>query len=571
MKFTKYILVIFISALFAVSVSCDDNFDSESESRITETNISSSPILAEQALLGIYANMSKGSMYGKKLSYYCSLNSDIECISGNTDNGRRAIARGIATEYNTESIDILTNCYATIRECNNLILALDRGISELKGEQLKKMLSIKAEATVLRAFIYHDMIRVFGDIPYITNNSNTDNEYYKTKENRKNILTEEIANIEDWIEYLNSEVDSFERLNIYSSYALLAEMCFTRSGRSMISDTDTDNDVDDKIEYLKKARYYLDKIVRSGKFELESSYENIFRKLMSYDNKSSEILFALPMSRGNSGELGYFISTKHDEGSKYGSTECGVLAPVTYFYDFDCNDLRRDVTLTLHKYTKDSQQNLAGINNISFGKFRREWLQPVFEGKQKYTGVDLPIMRYSDVLLMLAECKLEIENDIDGAKELLRKVRVRAFKSSDVDMKVDYYLGKMTTYLTTIEGIRKERMFEFGGERKRKFDLMRYGTLDNALSESKVRLNSLKERKAEFVEVPEKIYWRLSDDNEHIKYATVDEKSFAEDFDFDSDGLKNTKWCSAVSSSFVERMCESKEKLKYFLPLPSVE
>lgn len=571
MRFVKYILVIFVSALFVVSVSCDDDFDSDSESRITETNISSSPILAEQALMGVYAKMTKGSMYGKKLSYYCSLNSDIECISGSTDNGRRAIARGVATSYNTESIDIITNCYSTIRECNNLISATDKGINELKGEQLKKMLSIKAEVTVLRAFIYHDMVRVFGDIPYITNNYNTDNISYKVVENRKNILTQEIANVEDWIEYLDGEVDSFERLNKYSSYALLAEMCFTRSGRSMISDVDTDEDTDDKIEYLKKARYYLEKIVNSDKYELENSYEKIFKKLMSYDNVSSEILFALPMTRGNSGELGYFISTKHDEGSKYGSTECGVLAPVTYFYDFDCNDLRRDVTLTLHKYTKDSQQNLSGINNISFGKFRREWLQPVYEGKQKYTGVDLPIMRYSDVLLMLAECRLEVENDIDGAKDILRKVRVRAFKSSDVDMKVDHYLGKMTTYLTTLEGIRKERMFELGGERKRKFDLMRYGILDKSLSESKVRLNNLKERKAEFIEVPEKIYWRLSDDSEHIKYATVDENDFAADFDFDSDGLKNTKWSGAVASSFVERMCESEGNLKYFLPLPIAE
>lgn len=571
MKFVKYILLLFISAFFVVLVSCDDNFDSDSESRITETNISSSPVLAEQALMGVYAKMTKGSMYGKKLSYYCSLNSDIECISGSTDNGRRAIARGVATAYNTESLDIISNCYATIRECNNLISAVDKGINTLKGEQLKKMLSVKAEVTVLRAFVYHDMIRVFGDIPYITTNDNFDDDIYKAVENRKSILTQEIANVEDWIEYLDGESDGFERLNMYSSYALLAEMCFTRSGRSMVSDTDTDEDVEDKIEYLKKARRYLDEIVKSGKYELEGSYESVFKKLMSYSNKSSEILFALPMTRGSSGELGYFISTKHDDGSKYGSTECGVLAPVTYFYDFDCNDLRRDVTLTLHKYTKDSQQNLAGINNISYGKFRREWLLPVYEGKQKYTGVDLPIIRYSDVLLMLAECKLEVENDIEGAKELLRIVRVRCFKSDDVSSKVDAYIGKMTTYLTVLEGIRNERMFEFGGERKRKFDLMRYGTLEKALSESKVRLNNLKNRKSEFVEVPEKIYWRLSDDAEHIKYATVDESPFAEDFDFDSEGLKNTKWCGAVASSFVERMCESEGKLKYFLPLPIEE
>lgn len=567
----KHIFFVVLAAVMVVSVSCSDDFDSGSESQITETNISHSPILAEQALKGIYAQLTKGSLYGKKLSYYCSMNSDTECISGSTDNGRRAIARGVATEYNTESLDIIKNCYSAIRECNNLLSAIEKGIKELGGEQQKKMFQVKAEATVLRAFIYHDMVRVFGDIPYVTSNESTDENSYKKITHRREILTKEIDRVIETIAYMPSEVSSFERLNRYSSYALLAEMCFTRSGRAMHSEGDSENDLADKIYYLKKAEKYLSIVVESEKFELEPSYENIFKKLMSYDNKSKEILFAIPMTRGSSGELGYFISTKHDDGSKYGSTECGVLSPATYFYDFDSRDLRRNVTLTLHKYTKDSKQNLAGINNISFGKFRREWLQQVYEGKQKYTGVDLPIMRYSDVLLMLAECRLEVENDLDGARELLREVRTRAFKSSDRAKCVDAYLEKMTTFQTLKEGIQQERMFEFGGERKRKFDLMRHGILEKALNESKTRLNKLKKREDEFVEVPEKIYWRVEEDSEFIKYATVDENDFDEDFSFEQDGLKNTKWSSSVANSFIERMCESVGNLKYFLPLPKEE
>lgn len=90
----------------------------------------------------------------------------------------------------------------------------------------------------------------------------------------------------------------------------------------------------------------------------------------------------------------------------------------------------------------------------------------------KSTGINWPIMRYSDVLLLYAEA----ENELHGgptteAKNLLKQVRKRAFDPADHTRMVEQYVNNLSTQEDFHTAIVNEHAWEFGGECLRKFDL----------------------------------------------------------------------------------------------------
>lgn len=71
----------------------------------------------------------------------------------------------------------------------------------------------------------------------------------------------------------------------------------------------------------------------------------------------------------------------------------------------------------------------------------------------------VPIMRYSDVLLMLAEAENELNGPTDLAKDALKQVRERAFvNSSKKTEKVDNYVNALADKTSFFEAIVNERV-----------------------------------------------------------------------------------------------------------------
>ena len=101
----------------------------------------------------------------------------------------------------------------------------------------------------------------------------------------------------------------------------------------------------------------------------------------------------------------------------------------------------------------------------------------------KGTGINWPVLRYADVLLLLAEA----ENEISGAptaraKEMLKLVRERAFVNANNKTEmVDDYIGNLNSYEDFKKAIIDERAWEFGGENIRKFDLVRWNYYGDAI------------------------------------------------------------------------------------------
>lgn len=105
-----------------------------------------------------------------------------------------------------------------------------------------------------------------------------------------------------------------------------------------------------------------------------------------------------------------------------------------------------------------------------------------------YTGLNVYIIRYSDVLLMSAEADIEA-GDLESARTKVNMVRERAMNSnllrSDGSKAANYKVGTYTSAWsspdTARKAVRLERMLELGMEGHRFYDLVRWNTVQSEL------------------------------------------------------------------------------------------
>ncbi|RYE14355.1 MAG: RagB/SusD family nutrient uptake outer membrane protein, partial [Sphingobacteriales bacterium] len=150
----------------------------------------------------------------------------------------------------------------------------------------------------------------------------------------------------------------------------------------------------------------------------------------------------------------------------------------TYYYEFDATkDIRRDVTLSQYNVEKDAATSSVNTKmpqtsiKLANGKFRKSWTS--FSGTVTGTyGVNWPIIRYADVLLMYAEALNEAGRTADAQAPAtdrntggpLNRVRKRAG--------LDNVTGLSQSALRA--RIRKERRLELAFEGSQWFDILRY-------------------------------------------------------------------------------------------------
>jgi hypothetical protein len=121
----------------------------------------------------------------------------------------------------------------------------------------------------------------------------------------------------------------------------------------------------------------------------------------------------------------------------------------------------------------------------------------------QYFGIDWPVIRFSDVLLMFAEAENELNNGpTPAAKEAFEKVRLRAFAGNAA------LIGATpATYAGFFEAIVKERMLELAGEGIRKYDLIRWNQLKKKIDEVKAAMVKMVAAEAPYDALPATMYF----------------------------------------------------------------
>lgn len=550
----KNIIKSFIIGVGVLSIlSCSDFLDQTSPSEMTGGTIFNSTAYTVQALNKVYADLTLDHTYGARIPLNFSTNSDIELIDGLGENNSIANNERGACNYNptsgwTKLNDNWTACFAIIENANIVVEGVESSTLIAEGNSSRnKMLMYKGEALAIRAMVYYDLIKNYGDIPMKFETTKTDgSNIYLPKTDRDVIMERLIADLEEAITVLPWAGQSgytTERMTKGFAHGLLARIALSYAGYSIREssksasgyETLANSDAtyptqrpgaEKRTELYKLALAHLDAVIANGAHRLNPSIANEWYLVnqCTLDQTYRENLYEVAHGLNYSGEMGYTIGVRLNGITTtygYGNSSGKVKLTAPFLWSFNHDDLRRDLTCATYEIKPDGSSVPVETmqSNAPFAiyvakwdprKMSEEWrsASKAATGKIGY-GINWIVMRYSDVLLMYAE----VLNDLSGAdvagptcgltaRDALLQVRSRSFESSQ-QAEVQSYVNSLVSGDTFFNAIVDERAWEFAGEAVRKYDLIRWGLLSSKIEEAKTAYTELIQK------APATLYYKM--------------------------------------------------------------
>ena len=551
----KYINYTLLSAFIAgmTLTSCD--IDAPTQSSLDESTTFSTYSLAEAEIMSVNVSFGETNSYrGRFLPYY-GLNSDVEVGSGtypsktNATNEKQALWN-YDTPANNPQMNTDNNAYAKfyegIERANLAIVGIRKYGNIEKNPDMAQLLG---EALTLRAVIYTDLTKAWGDVPARFTPNNNDN-IYLPRTNRDSIykvLLNDLKEAESYCYWPNqsSITKTTERVSKSFVKALRARIALYAGGYGLRGDgfrLSKDPELAPEKMY-EIARQECEDIINAKKNELGSFKENFTKLCQDNVTAGGESLWEIPFSSGR-GRVLYTLGVKHNTKDQYtGQAQGGVNGPTpTLYYDYDTEDVRRDITCVPYEWSKelDSKGNAAvqlrAINKWCFGKLRYEWMSRIVTSTND-DGVNWQYMRLADVYLMAAEAENALGNTAK-AWTYMEPILTRALPAVKVAaLKTKYTACKEAFFV----GIVEQRALVFAGESLRMADLIRWGIIDIKMAEEVGKLNALANRTGRYAGLPDKVYINATTDAKNIKIYGLNK---GEDDNTKIQELKNAGWTS---------------------------
>ena len=531
----KILSIITLSAGIIAMSSCSDFLDQTSPSEQTDETVWNSVFYTGTRVNKLYGALGQDRTYSQDLSIVWNINSDCELVDGlGTDAYNASSERG-NMNYNqnpgwSKIGDVWTALYGIIEDANLNVQGIrNSSLLTAGGSDQKSMERYLGESLTLRAMIYFDLVKFFGDVPFKTEPTVSDlSNAYLPKTDRDDIMDALIADLEEAVELLPwaDDVTGYTTEHVTKGYVhgLIAQIALTRAGyairESAKSGYETASysdatyptqrpDAATRKALYEKALSHLSAIITSGKHSLNPSFENQWNLVnqLTLDQRYHENLFEIPLGLNLNSELGYTVGVRlNGVTSKYGygnsTGKLKLTAPLLYSYDD--NDLRRDITCSNIQIAQDgSLTKEAVLGNTPFGiyvgkwdarKMSDTWLSQNLVATAKHcTGINPIKMRYANVLLYYAEVMNELagpDANYNGdagitARQALALVHKRAFDAehqADAQAYIDAIPGDKDSFFNAIVD---ENAWEFAGEGYRKWDLIRWNLLYSKIVEFK--------------------------------------------------------------------------------------
>ncbi|MFA6083807.1 RagB/SusD family nutrient uptake outer membrane protein [Mucilaginibacter sp.] len=573
----KKAIVLTLTIIFATITSCKKYLDISPKSSFDTAFVFGSVTNATNAVLGVYGHLTGDQGYGSRLSTFYTVDTDESIGTSNTsagggDNGPKAMARYNATSENSILELPFNQLYSGIESANICIknipaMALYTNGSAGEQAALKRLYG---EALALRAQFYFEIIRNWGDVPAQFVPSSDIKDLNLPKTDRDIIyehLLEDLKTAEDLVPWRKDPgVVTDERIKKGGIKALRAKIALFRGGYSLRKSGQMERKAD-YLTYYKIARDECKDIIDSKQHALNPTFQAVFKDNIDAHTiePNGEVLFEVALAGALSatdGRLGGI------DGPQVGASPGGGVKMLpTYYYAFNQLDTRMATTVCDYSVTtsnfKQPQNPAAAILVLFSGKFRRDWqTNPTLAltDPTLYTGVNWPIIRYSDVLLMFAEADNEINGSPSAeAINAFETVRKRAFKGNETSIGIT-----PTDKQGFFNAVVDERWLEFGGEGVRKYDLIRWNLLGQKLAECKANLNKMVNKEAPYANLPTARYYKNSSVDMiwlNSMYAPAPATGPA--------GYTKATWTTAISPAFITNIADSyKPNHGELLPLP---
>jgi hypothetical protein len=525
MKFKSFIHIFIAAGLTAAALqlsSCKRYLTLNPVSSFGPDAVFGTVANAQKAVFGAYQELAGDQGYGIRLSMYYPYDND--CFmgaGGDGDNDRRDLGRYNLTAGNAQLARPFNQLYAGIERANQCIKYIPQMSLYKSGtpQQQGELRRLYGEALTLRAEFFFELVRTWGSVPAEWVPSSDLPNLFLKKTDADSIYLHIIRDLkvaEDlvpWPSGLSALGDPRdERITKGAVKGLRARIALFEGGYKLHTNQKMERPADYKRFYAIADSECLS-VIQSGEYGLDPSFKDLWKNQVDAHQLDPyrEIMFQVAMAGATSrtdSKIGY-----------YDGPGGSLTALPTYFYMFDSVDTRRDVTIAAYDIDKDNTLIPSSLNSLYDGKFRRNWISnPTIDisNKAQNFGINWPVLRYSDILLMYAEAENEIhQGPTAEAVAAYMQVKNRAYAGN-----TDQAGTPPSDYQGFFNAIVKERALEFGAEGIRKYDLIRWDSLGTKLAETRQKLQDMANQLPPYNNLPEEMYYMPSTSTTNVDWVT---------------------------------------------------
>ena len=446
----RFPLTALLLAVLLLVPACDSFLEVEPETFVSTDDFYENESQVALAVNGLYADLQ--GLYGTLQWAYGEFRSDNTSFQFNpNDRGGssfEAIDWFLLSADNGNIAGYWNNAYNGIARANFILASIEDVPFQDEAAKAQRA----AEARFFRAFHYFNLVRLFTDVPIVTEPvvspaASAEFQRQPVEEVYNQVI---LPDLQDAVAGLPDVAMPFGRLTKGAARTLLAKAYLER-------------------EDWAAAEEQLRAIVASGQYMLLPNYADIF---VPSNANNAEIIFSIQYVGGNDdGEDGSFmvrfapfnsgtqVIGQGVEGFNGVGSRSGLNQPTQSIIDaYEEGDVRKAASVGEFAVVSPEGETTA--------------VEPYIEKyccymvKAGQESTNWPVFRYADVLLMLAEALLEQGNAAEGLT-YVNEVRARA--------------GLDGLAALTEEALWQERRVELAFENHRWFDLVRWGIAEETM------------------------------------------------------------------------------------------
>ncbi|MBD9101898.1 MAG: RagB/SusD family nutrient uptake outer membrane protein [Bacteroides caccae] len=415
---------ILIAMLVCLNIcGCSDFLEEDPKGKLTTDNFYNSESDARQAINGVYRRLSDSWVTGYNIKQIP--NDLLKRASWDEASGLSNFTYG---SENTYIAGMWQNHYAVIKDCNSVI----DNVTTNK-EKINNWERYVGQAHGIRAFLYFDLVRWFGDVPLVLTDTKSLDGLEVTRTPQKEVFRQIIEDFEYCISHTMDKGDTskgyqYGRLTKDACHGFLAKVYLwlgsvaQRDGKEILGNT-ADN--------FEKSLEHSSAVIQGGRYKLVDYYPDVFNA-KTRDKAPDEVLWCVQgltgddtgtwtgMMFGIRGNQNLGGSWDNISSSDYHRMMYEPSDSIRRLWNCPRMTIQDDGTLWGWDYKMywdtrgDQKLSEATENNNwlqwSIGKFRRYPLADPSSYNYTNFGMDEPLLRYADVLLMYAEAYNEVNH-----------------------------------------------------------------------------------------------------------------------------------------------------------------
>ncbi len=462
----KYTLIFAVLlGVFLIKSCSTDNLELTNPNQLSPETFFSDDSQVESAVNAVYANFQPHGMYGRLIFYMMDNMSHEQSGNGQQEADKVTFADFSFDSSNNQIKDFWDACYRGINKANFVITNAEL-INALPDSEIsaKDKANYIGQAHFLRAQYYWLLINRFGKLPIYLGDASDDptGQPMSSKEDVYNLMIQDLT---------------FAANN-------LLEKGDTENGRATKGAAQAF--LGKVLLYQKSYGPALEQFNKLSGYSLEPNFYDNFMEETEHGVESIfEIEYDIALGTSNkwgSPSVGDGPNHATFRGQDYGVVDWFNVYPSDDLVaEFEAGDKRFAGSFYVAGDTynngantfkeSDFAENGGNIRPVAWKKYQNYYKQP---SENQESGINVKVIRYSDVLLMKAECENELGTPAN-AIGYINQVRARAGLDD---------LSPSLTKQAVFDAIVHERKVELCGEQLRFDDMIRWGIVATELADT---------------------------------------------------------------------------------------